>query len=169
MSGPNRTAFGWLGWEQFELDPNIVMSVSEADNLAYAKAVVVCANGDGRITDKEREWIIGYLTTVGDSPAVIEAIQSYQGEDTIEELMKATPMMPATRRIMIYDALRACAADGELHSGERERVLQMADRIGMSRQVVAELEEIVEQEKALRQRRHRVIIAEGMAEAQAMA
>lgn len=161
------TAFQWLGWETLGLPRDVATSISEADNMAYAKAVLVCAAGDGVIAPEERDWIVGYLTTAGVPAAVVEAMKTYDGSDSIEDLMAATPMMPVFGRSMIYDALRACASDGEISPGERARIDTVASRIGLAAEVVDELEAIVHEEEGLRRRRYQLIVAEPMAMASA--
>lgn len=105
--------------------------------------------------------------TCGDSEDSVESMEAYDGSDRIEELVNQTPNMQIYRRSMLYDALRACASDGDLADGEREGVLSAADRMGVSRDVVSELEHIVQEEGALRKRRHDVIVAAAFAEASA--
>ena len=157
------TALRWLGWEHMELPPELVAEVSEADNLAYAKAIMVCAAGDGEISPAEREWIVGYLTVARDPDAVVELMRTYDGGDDIGELIAASPLMLLTGRSMLFDALRACASDGDLSSGERDRVHTAADRLGVPRDVVAEFEEIIQAEESLRKRKHQLLVAEPMA------
>ncbi|HVF14829.1 MAG TPA: hypothetical protein VM942_09540 [Acidimicrobiales bacterium] len=161
------TAFRWLGWEMYELPPEVATAVTEEEHLLYAKAIVVCAAGDAEIAQPEREWIVGLLTTAGVSPEITDAIETYDGSDTIEDLLSATPAMPVYGRSMIYDALRACSSDGELSAGERDRVFAAADRMNLSRQVVEELEQVVREEGTLRKRRHKLIVADAFAEAPA--
>jgi len=157
------TALKWLGWEQYELPAEAAGQVSEADNLAYAKALMSCAAGDGEISPAEREWIVGYLTTAGDPEAVVDAMADYDGGDEIGDLLGLSPILGLTGRALIYDALRACASDGELSPGELDRIGSTADGLGISRDVVAELEQIVDEEKALRKRRHQIILADMLA------
>jgi uncharacterized tellurite resistance protein B-like protein len=160
----NETSFKWLGWELYELPPEVAGTVTDADNMAYAKALIVCAKGDGVISPKEREWLIGYMTTTGVSPSVVEMVKTYDGEDSLAELMKASPGMQTFRRGMLYDALRICASDGELHPAELDRIRHMADLVGISRETLAELEQILVEEEKLRKRRHKLIVADALAE-----
>jgi len=140
--------------------------VTEADNLAYAKALMTCAAGDGEVSQAERDWIVGYLTTAGDSEDVVGAIADYDGGDDIDGLLSQSPVLGLTGRVLLYDALRACASDGELSAGELDRIGSAADSLGISREVVAQLEQIVNEETSLRKRRHQLILADAMAAAQ---
>ncbi len=160
------TAFKWVGWEYHEIPPEVAEQFSDADNLSYAKAILVCAAGDGEISSQEREWLIGWLTTAGDSDEVIEAMQTYDGGDSIADLISASPLMRASGRSLVYDALRACASDGDLSAGERERIQDAAAQLGIPTDVVAELEQILNEEQGLRKRRHQLIVADALAAAQ---
>lgn len=160
-----KTGMRWLGWEIFEHPPEIIDEYSEADNMAYAKAITVCAAGDGEISQHERDWIIGYLTSAGSPEEVIEAMRTYEGGDSIEDLVNSSPGMKFTGRGLIYDALRACASDGELSSDERARVVSAASRLGIETDVVDAIEAIVNEETALRKRRHKLMVADVFASA----
>ncbi len=159
------TPLRWLGWEFLDLPSDAAAEISSEDRATYVKGMMVCAMGDGEISPQEREWVAGYLMACGDPEDFVESMKAYDGSDTIEDLVKRTPNMRVYRRSMLYDALRACASDGELSDGERERVLAAADRMGVSPDVVSELEGIVQEEEALRKRRHDVIVAAAFAEA----
>lgn len=160
----DNTSFRWLAWELYELPPDAATNVSDADNMAYAKALVVCAKGDGVISPKEREWLVGYMTITGVAPSVVEMVKTYDGEDSLDDLLKTSPAMRIYGRAMLYDALRICASDGELHPDELDRVRRIADVLGISRDVLAALEQIVQEEEKLRKRRHKVIVADAFAQ-----
>ena len=146
------TSFAWLGRETFGVPTEMAVSVSAEENMAYAKALVVCAKGDGEITPDEREWLIGYSVTQGHPQEVVDAISTYDGGDSIEDLLSASANMPAYRRFLVYDALRACASDGDLAAEERQKVVAMADLMGVPGDVVDELEQLVQQNQELRRR-----------------
>lgn len=159
------TPLRWLGWEVLDLSSDVDVDITPADHATYVKGMLVCAMGDGEISPQEREWVAGYLMACGDPEDFVESMKAYDGSDAIEDLVNRTPNMPVYRRSMLYDALRACASDGELSEEEREHVLAAADRMGVSRDVISELERIVQEEEALRKRRHDVIVAAAFAEA----
>lgn len=156
----HRTSFAWLGRETFGVPTEMATSITEEENLAYAKALMVCAKGDGEITPDEREWLIGYSVTSGHSQEIVDAIRTYEGGDSLEDLLNASPNMPAYRRFLVYDALRACASDGDLAAEERERVAGMAALMGLQGDVVDELEQIVQQGDALRRRLFSAVMAD---------
>ena len=152
------TALKWIGWETFELPGEAYDQLTDEDNLTYVKAVFACAGGVGRITQHERDWILGYHTAAGDADWVLDAIRTYQSVDPIEEIMRS-PSMASTGRAVFYDALRMCSSDGPLTTGELDCLLRASDAIGLSRQVVQDLRQIVLDEQALRQERYQLITA----------
>jgi hypothetical protein len=154
----NKTSYNWIVREYYDLPYGATDNVTEAENMAYAKGLLICAKGDGTISPQEREWVVGFLTTTGVSSSVVEMAKTYDGEDTIEDVLKVSPAMPSYRHAMLYDALRCCASDGELHPEERARIGRMADVIGVSRELLAELEQLVQDDDKLRKRRHKLII-----------
>ena len=146
------TSFAWLAGETFGVPTELAVSISTEENMAYAKALVVCAKGDGEITPAEREWLIGYSVTQGHPQEVVDVIRTYDGGDSIDDLLRASPNMPVYRRFLVYDALRACASDGDLAAEERQRVVAMAGVMGVPGDVVDELEQLVRQNLELRRR-----------------
>jgi uncharacterized membrane protein YebE (DUF533 family) len=163
--GQRKESFEWLGWEQFEMPPEYATVMTDDVNLRYAKALIVCAAGDGVISERERAWLVGYLITVGQSAAVVDQIRGYSGSDSLKDLIGDDPLLVLTGRSLIYDALRTCAADGELADGERDRILEAAAELSVPADTVAELEEIVRQEEVLRKRRRKLILDDALAAA----
>jgi len=62
---------------------------------------------------------------------------------------------------MLYDAIKACSADGEYSSGERETVTKMAAKLGVDAEIVKQLEEICAEEAKLREKRLALIYPTG--------
>ena len=152
------TALKWIGWENWEAPGELYEQLTEDDNFLDIKAVLLCAGGNGRLTPRELEWFIGYHTAAGSSDRVIELIKTYDDSDTIEGLMQL-PSMPATCRGFLYEALRVCSSDGPLTVEELDRVQRGADAMGVPRETVTELHQIVIGEQALRDRRYELITA----------
>ena len=62
----------------------------------------------------------------------------------------------------IYDAIRACAADGELHPQELRAVEQAASALGISTTTVGDLVELYYEEQYLRAKRLRKLFPDGV-------
>jgi signal transduction histidine kinase len=156
--GRRMTALTWLGWENWEAPAEAYDQLMDEDNFNHVKGVLACAGGGGQITQRERDWIVGYHTAAGTADWVLEAVRTYDAADLIEDIMDL-PSMTATRRGVLYDAVRMCSSDGALTPAEIERVLRAADTMGLSRDVVADLRQVVLEEHALRRRRYELIVA----------
>jgi signal transduction histidine kinase len=151
-------ALRWIGWENWEAPGELYDQITEDDNVLAATAVLLCAGGNGRLTPRQREWLIGYHTAAGSSPRVIEVIETYDDTDTLENLMEL-PGMSMICRAILYETLRACASDGPLTAEELDRVRRGADAMGIAHETLAELHQIVMAEQALRDRRYELIVA----------
>jgi signal transduction histidine kinase len=152
------TALKWMGWENWEAPGELYEQITEEDNLTDIKAVLLCAGGNSQLTRREREWFIGYHTAAGSSDRVIDLIKSYDDSDTIEGLMQL-PGMKNTCRGFLYEALRVCSSDGPLAPEELNRLRRGADAMGIPRETLAELHQIVIAEQALRDRRYALVTA----------
>jgi uncharacterized membrane protein YebE (DUF533 family) len=153
-------AIAWTYLEQFGFvrpppvsDPEVVRNI--------AVALLTAANGDGHLSDEERAWIVGYFAAKGYPPEVISEAQSLSPTaiDAIPELMRLG-ILRKSARILIYDAIRAASVDG-FHPKERDTVLAVAEALGIDAAAVAEIERLVEDESAIRERRIRLLMPEG--------
>ncbi|MDP1803757.1 MAG: hypothetical protein Q8K72_01185, partial [Acidimicrobiales bacterium] len=129
----------------------------EEDNLNHGKAMLLAVGGNSQITRQQRDWLIGYLTAAGDSAEVIEAVRTYDDSDRIEDIMRL-PKMAFTRSGIVYDALRICYVAGTPDPDQLDRVFRAADAIGISRDEVAELQQVVAEERALQRRRYELVV-----------
>jgi hypothetical protein len=130
----------------------------DEDNLNHARAVIACAGGVARVEPREREWLLGYHAAAGTAEWVLESIATYDGVDSIAEIMDL-PSMTATRRGVLHDAFRMCSADGPLRPEEIGRLRHGADVMGIPEDVFTELRAIVVEEGALRRRRYELVVA----------
>jgi uncharacterized membrane protein YebE (DUF533 family) len=131
------------------------------DYEVFGKALINCASADGKLAPEEHNWIIGYLACKGASDAVIETLSRYQGEEDIEKIMSQSKVVSGARPAFIFDALRACAADGTIHEKERAAVTKLASAIGVGPDLVAQLEKALHEEEAAHARRIKLIFPEG--------
>ena len=127
----------------------------------YSKAILVCANGDGKLAPLERDWVLGYFAAFGAPDSVLEEIKSYKADEDIEKLITITPATNASRRFLVYDAIHACSADGQYSDPERAMVIRMAAKLGVPEDVVREIEEICIEEARLREKRLKLMYPEG--------
>jgi uncharacterized membrane protein YebE (DUF533 family) len=161
MTKPGDLTAMWILDELWGAPPDLSGSLTDEDNRDYGRALFCAANGDGRITDAERDWILGYLRAAGHSPENIASLQAYEGTADIEDLF-TRGVQPASKRIAIADAIRACGADGELADDELAAVRAIADRVDVPAEVVDELVDIYRQEQELKSRRIALVFPGGI-------
>jgi signal transduction histidine kinase len=152
------TALRWIGWESWKGPAELYDQITHEDNLTFGKATLLCAGGNAQLTEREREWLEGYLTAAGDAEWVIEAVRTYDDSDSLEDIMQV-PGMAATARAPLYVAMRACASDGPLTPAELDRLRRGGAAMGVAPEVIRDLEEIVAAEQALQDRRYELIAA----------
>ena len=134
---------------------------SAGDFEGYAKAVLICANGDGKLAPEERDWAVGHFAAFGASDALIDELKSYKADEDIEQVISATPAASASRRFLVYDAIQACSADGAYSDLERAMVIRMAAKLGISEDLVRQIEEVCFEEARLREKRLKLVYPEG--------
>lgn len=157
-----RRALKWIAWQNHAAPGELIDAQPESEDLMYAKAMLLFVGGNRQISPRRRDWLLGYLTAAGYSEATLEAAAAYDDSDRVEDLMNL-PRLAMVAKVLLYDALRACAMDSFADApADFDPVLRAADAIGMSREVVADLHEIVLEEARLRRRRHDIVVAPAM-------
>ena len=104
---------------KYEWDFDAIPTGGEFSN--YMRALLCCANGDGQLQPGEREWVVGYAGTLGVPDELLDELRGYPADDDIAELIKDDTAVRDSRRAIIYDAVRACAADGDRRRAPRRR------------------------------------------------
>ncbi|MGK7901838.1 MAG: TerB family tellurite resistance protein [Hormoscilla sp.] len=134
----------------------------DADYKTFAKAVLICAKGDGVLAPEERNWFLGRAACYGDREAY-EFAKTYQAdEDLLEVLAQSSMVDKNLRRIIIYVAIQTCSADGEYHPDERAKIHQMAKYLGIEENVVSQIEEFCMEEAKMREKRIGLMFPEGI-------
>ena len=125
--------------------------------LEFFKALIVCANADGELTDAERAWCMGYCAATGATPETLAELQEYDGAEDILVVIERGQHLGTAHRPVIYDSIRACSADGELSDAERATIARMAAEAGVTDEEFAEFERIYAEDRALRERRIKAV------------
>jgi len=108
--------------------------------IELLKAVFVCAGGDNVISEEERTFFFGYLDSVGLPESLHEFVKTYDGKDSLEELLSTSSAInEATKRVILYTAMLVAGADG-FADAEREAVLRAGKILGVSDDVVLQIE-----------------------------
>ena len=143
----------WLLKDHCGATDEAIEFLTDEENLAHAKSVYVAANGDGRVTDAEKDWMIGYFTAAGASQSTIDALKSYTGGDQFEDFFAMEGVRQIAQRSWIWDAIRACGADGDLADEELATIHRMAAKVGIPAEVVDEFVDIYRHEQELKRKR----------------
>jgi uncharacterized membrane protein YebE (DUF533 family) len=152
MDDARSLAVAWYYREHFGFtkapplsDPEVVRNM--------ARALVAVAGADGDLSDSERSWILGYLAAKGyPSDVLVEvAREGTEPPEKVHELMELG-ILAKSGRILIYDAVRAASADGYAPD-ERKTVHEVAAELGLTAQDVRAIEDLVQAEIALKERR----------------
>jgi uncharacterized membrane protein YebE (DUF533 family) len=148
----------WMFTEYWGAPPEL--SLSDQENLDFGRALIMAANGDGRLTDAEKDWILGYVATGGHSEETLEKLRAFDGTADFEDLF-TRGIQRMAQRVCIYDAIRACGADGDLHPDEIATVRSMAARLGVPDEVVDEFIALYKEEQDLKARRVQAVFPGG--------
>jgi len=132
------------------------------DATRMAEALVAVAAADGELSGPERDWVTGYFAVKGYGPKVFDAIQQAAPrpvEELVEMMQQGT--LTFAGRILLYDAIRACSADGDYHEGERAAIHALGKALGIADDVIAQIEGLVEEEEAQKAKRIALLMPEG--------
>jgi uncharacterized tellurite resistance protein B-like protein len=128
--------------------------VPEDDRIDYLKTIMVTARADGELGQAEKEWVIGYGAACGAPQETIDALEAYDaGENVADILERNMPVANTWGRVAVFDAIRASTADHDYDEQERASVRRMAGALGVTEDVVSDIEQLVLDEKALKERR----------------
>ncbi|KAF3884078.1 hypothetical protein AB0758_33055 [Tolypothrix bouteillei VB521301_2] len=141
-----KIVYSWIYKERWGF--NTVPPTEEI--AAYSKALAICAKGNGTLSQAEREWIIGYVATTGGDANLIELLKTYEGNDNLEELAST---VEAGKRCLVYDAIAACCADKDFDDSERSKVKLIAETLGISQEIVEQIEDLYHEERKLFEKR----------------
>ncbi len=152
-------ARAWVRKELVDLDQEPPTRTFEI----YFRALLVCANGDGKLEDHEREWVLGFCAAFGGDDALLDTLRHYPAEEGIKEVIAGHPaVQKAGRRSLLFNAIEACAADGEYAEQERARVRRMAHAMNVPLEEVEQLEGLYLDQRALREKKARLLYPDGV-------
>lgn len=156
MSDMDRDAQMWILNRIYGF--NTIPPTSDAET--FTKATLICAKGDGVLSPKERDWVVGRAATINSSG--YELAKTYPADEELADVIANSPVINKSgRRSLIYVAIQACAADGEYHQEERDKIHRMAKSLGIQEDVVNQIEEICIEESKAREKRIALLFPEG--------
>ncbi len=129
-------------------------SVSKESMMTYAKILLACVNGDGEISELERDWVMGAFLARGCPKEWVQELEDLNPD--INDLSLDSSWTMSDRLGILYNALKACDVDGTA-SGEREAIYKAAKVMDVPQEKVEQLEAIYQEEKELKSKLMEVI------------
>jgi uncharacterized membrane protein YebE (DUF533 family) len=157
---PKSRAVEWFYLEHFGFSKAPPRTDAEVvRNMALA--LITAASGDGRLSDEERRWILGYFAAKGYPAVIVDEMSAMSAADlaALPDLMDVG-ILKHSGRILVYDAIRASSIDSYT-DGERATVRKAASVLGIDEFTVAELEQLVAEEHVLKARRIAMLMPNG--------
>ncbi|GET43654.1 TerB family tellurite resistance protein [Microseira wollei] len=129
--------------------------------IIFLKSLLVAANGDGKVTPKERQWVIGRGAVAGVPESILKELENYPADEDITELIARTVPNQKSGRGVIYFAINAAASDGEYNEGEKATIRKVAQALGISEEVVQEIENLYLEEQRVKEKRIALCLPDG--------
>jgi uncharacterized membrane protein YebE (DUF533 family) len=127
----------------------------------YMKVLLCCANGDGHLAPAERAWVMGFVSALNGSAALLEELATYPATEDVDALVASSPAIHQNLRSVLYDTIQTCSADGEYHAAERALIHQLAVRFGVADDIVTQLEALYTETRNIRQKRLDMTFVQG--------
>ena len=118
----------------------------------YGYVLLNIAGSDGEVSDDELEWLtVECGEAVGIEESIIADWEDFEyDEDELEELFfnLNSSSFANYNKLLIYDAIRMCSADGDYADDEKEQVYNAAQIMKVPAEAVMAIEALVEMEQA---------------------
>jgi uncharacterized tellurite resistance protein B-like protein len=118
----------------------------------YATVLMAIAGADGELAEAEFQWYADEQELLLTEPQeYIEVLRQadWKNADIEELLAKISYDFPLNvRRVMLYQAIKMCRADGDYADKEQASVARAAEILGLDRSVVVSLESLAQLEEA---------------------
>ena len=120
----------------------------------FAKAMLLCASGDGELALSEREWILGFSANAGATDALLQELRTLDPR-TLDpfKLLQQTERPGLFVHALVYHAIKASDADGVLEPREVQTIRTMATLFQVPSAEVDGLFELHAEEKAFQERK----------------
>ena len=129
-----------------------ISMVPKASWREYGYILLNIAGSDGDVSDPELEWlIVDCAEAVGVENDIIADWEDYDFEiDDLEGLFHElkTSSFANFNKLLIYDAIRMCSADGDYADDEKEQVYHAAKIMKVPSEAVTAIEALVDLEQA---------------------
>ncbi|MEQ9480711.1 TerB family tellurite resistance protein [Coleofasciculus sp. F4-SAH-05] len=102
-----------------------------------------------------------YLNYSGAPESLLKELENYPADEDINEVVAATLATNKSKRAVIYFAIKAAASDGEYNDAEKAVVRKSATAMGISEDVVKQIEALYAREEQIKQERIDLCFPEG--------
>jgi len=127
----------------------------------YGYVLLNIAGSDGEVSDPELEWLVSSCAeAIGVEEDIIKKWEDYDfEEDDLEELFVNlnTATFGNFNKLLIYDAIRMCSADGDYADDEKSQVYHAAQIMKVAPEAVTAIEALIELEQAAEKLRSTVL------------
>lgn len=114
--------------------------------------MLAIAGSDGIVSDPELEWLtIDLAENVGVAEEIIADWEEFEYENAdLEELFNSfnKSSVASFNKLLIYDAIRMCSADGDYAAEEKEQVGEAARILNVNPDTLVAIEALVDLEYA---------------------
>lgn len=118
----------------------------------YGFALMCIAGSDGDVSDPEMEWLtIDLANSLNVDEEIVADWEEFEFEDAdLEEIFYSFQHASFANfnKLLLYDAIRMCSADGDYAEEEKERVGEAAKILQVPTEAVIAIEALVEMEQA---------------------
>ena len=118
----------------------------------YGFALLCIAGSDGEVSDPEMEWLtIDLAQSLRIDEEIVADWEEFEFDEAdLEEIFFSFrhASFANFNKLLLYDAIRMCSADGDYAEEEKERVYEAAKILQVSREAVIAIEALVEMEQA---------------------
>jgi tellurite resistance protein len=126
--------------------------------MSVAKAFKVVLAADGELHPKELAAYRDTCRTYGATDDVLRELDAFDPTDvSVEQAFGGMQLSQVPVRGLLYDVIKAAQADGDYASAERGAVETAARVLGVGSDVLAQITALVDEENALRDRRHQLL------------
>jgi len=118
----------------------------------YGFALLTIAGSDGDVSDPELEWLtIELAEAVGVEESIISEWEEFNYDDAdLREIFTSinARSFVSYSKLLIYDAIRMASADDDYAEEEKEKVMEAAGLLKVSKESVIAIESLIELEHA---------------------
>jgi uncharacterized membrane protein YebE (DUF533 family) len=128
----------------------------------FAKAMIICAAGDGKLAAQELEWILGFVANSGGTHELLQELRELDPTSLNPmQLLAQTERPGLFVHALVYHAIVASDADGVLEPGEAMTIRAMATILGVPEPEIDALFALQADEKAFQQRKMATLFPNG--------